>query len=45
MSSSNPVKVSDETWQRLNARKEPGDTFEDVIRRMLDETDAPRLQN
>jgi len=24
-------------WQRLNARKEPGDSFEDVLVRLLDE--------
>lgn len=31
----NQIKVSDDTWRRLNARKEPGDTFEDVIQRLL----------
>ncbi|WP_285265953.1 antitoxin VapB family protein [Halobacterium salinarum] len=34
---SHPVKVSEETWRDLNARKHPGDSFEDVIRRLLDE--------
>ena len=29
------VRVSKETWQRLNAHKEPGDSFNDVIDRLL----------
>jgi len=31
------VRVSQETWQELNSRKRPGDTFEDVIRRLLED--------
>lgn len=27
------IRVSEDTWKRLNKRKEPGDTFDDVIRR------------
>ena len=42
---SHPVKVSLETWQDLNSRKEPGDTFEDVIRDLLEENDAARSSN
>lgn len=39
MSDSRPrLNVSAETWRRLNARKEPGDTFEDVIERLLEAT-------
>ena len=34
------VKVSADTWKRLNQRKEPGDTFDDVISKLLDESDA-----
>ena len=34
------VRVTEETWKRLNARKGPGDSFEDVIRTMLDELEA-----
>ena len=34
------VKVSPETWQRLNARKRPGDTFDDVVQRLLADEDA-----
>lgn len=30
-----PVKVSEETWRELNAMKFPGDTFEDVIARLV----------
>jgi predicted CopG family antitoxin len=35
------VRVSKETWQDLNARKEPTDSFNDVIRRLLDEVNDP----
>ncbi|MDL0133556.1 DUF7557 family protein [Halobacterium salinarum] len=35
----NHIRVSDETWKRLNRRKEPGDSFEEVITRLLDETE------
>ena len=30
------IQVRNETWQELNARKQPGDTFDDVIQRLLD---------
>ena len=33
------IRVTGETWKRLNAQKEPGDSFEDVIRRLLDESE------
>jgi hypothetical protein len=34
------IKVSGETWQELNARKrEPGETFNDVVQRLLTEDD------
>jgi len=29
------VRVSKQTWQRLNAQKEPGDSFDDVLDRLL----------
>jgi predicted CopG family antitoxin len=35
----NHVRVTDETWKRLNERKEPGDSFEQVIKRLLEETE------
>lgn len=31
------IKVSESTWKRLNAKKSPGDTFEDVLQRLLDD--------
>jgi len=34
------VKVTPETWRRLNARKRPGDTFDDVVQRLLADEDA-----
>jgi predicted CopG family antitoxin len=30
------VRVSEETWSRLNQRKGPGDSFDDVISEVLD---------
>jgi predicted CopG family antitoxin len=36
------VKLQDETWKRLNARKDPGDTFDDVVTRLLDESEENR---
>jgi len=34
------IQVSKETWKRLNGRKEgPNDTFDDVLQRLLDDTD------
>lgn len=33
------IQLSVETWQRLNSRKLPSDSFEDVIVRLLDEED------
>lgn len=34
------IEVQRETWKELNARKEgPGDSFDDVIRRLLEDTD------
>jgi len=32
------IRVSPENWRRLNAMKEPGDTFNDVVDRLFDET-------
>lgn len=33
------VRVTEETWSELNARKGPGDSFNDVIQRLLEETE------
>jgi len=35
----NHIRVTDETWSELNKRKQPGDSFDDVIQRLLEETD------
>lgn len=32
------IRVTDGTWSELNKRKEPGDSFDDVIVRLLEET-------
>lgn len=34
------IRVTEETWKRLNQRKGPGDSFDDVITRLLDESDG-----
>ena len=34
------IRVSPENWKRLNALKEPGDTFNDVIDRLLEVNDG-----
>jgi len=31
------IRVTEETWKELNSRKEPGDSFEDVIQRLVKE--------
>lgn len=33
------IRVTPENWERLNKRKRPGDTFNDVISRLLNERD------
>jgi len=30
------VRISEDNWRRLNAMKRPGDTFDDVVNRLLD---------
>jgi len=37
MSLDNHIRVSDETYKRLNGRKGQGVTFDDVIRELLDD--------
>lgn len=34
------VTVSHETWKRLQMRKEPGDSFDDVISRLLNKSNG-----
>lgn len=33
------VRVSTETWRRLNALKRPGDDFDDVVERLLEDNE------
>jgi len=35
------IRVSTETWRELNQRKQPGDSFEDVLQRLLSEDQEP----
>lgn len=37
MSESTTIQINKETWRRLNSQKDPGDSFDDVIERLLDE--------
>ena len=30
------IRVTEDTWAALNARKRPGDSFDDVIQRLLE---------
>lgn len=34
------IRVTEETWSELNRRKRPGDSFDDVISRLLEEEHA-----
>ncbi|WP_254768267.1 antitoxin VapB family protein [Salinilacihabitans rarus] len=34
------IRVTEETWKRLNNRKRPGDSFDDVIERLLEDVEA-----
>ena len=31
------IRVSEDTWQQLNSKKKPGDSFEDVVTRLLED--------
>lgn len=33
------VRIKKDTWQRLNARKEPGKSFDDIISELLDQVE------
>lgn len=38
---STTIQISRETWRRLNGRKKgPNETFDDVLERLLDETQS-----
>jgi predicted CopG family antitoxin len=32
------VNVTERTWRRLNARKRPGESFDDVVDRLINDT-------
>jgi len=31
------IRVTEETWRELDVRKQPGDSFDDVLQRLLDD--------
>lgn len=35
MGETTTIQVESDTWRELNGRKEPGETFDDVIQRLL----------
>lgn len=37
---SQQIKVSDERWRTLNAMKYPGETFDDVVERLIENYDG-----
>jgi predicted CopG family antitoxin len=39
------VNVKNETWKRLMLRKEPGDSFDDVIQSLLDDVEDCEDEN
>ncbi|WP_436933719.1 antitoxin VapB family protein [Halovenus marina] len=34
------IRIKRDTWKRLNSRKEPNDSFNDVLERVLDKVEA-----
>ena len=34
------IRVTKETWKELNRRKEPGDSFDDVLQRLIEEREG-----
>lgn len=39
MTGSTQIRISDENWMLLNRMKRPGDDFNDVVSRLLDENE------
>lgn len=37
MSDTTTIQITEETWRELNMRKNPGETFDDVIQRLLED--------
>jgi predicted CopG family antitoxin len=33
------IRVTGETWKKLNQRKEPGESFDDVLQRLIAESE------
>lgn len=40
MSDITTIQITEETWRELNMRKNPGETFDDVIQRLLEDADG-----
>lgn len=38
------IRVSDENWGRLNRRKQPGESFDEVIERVLDQYEQQEVR-
>lgn len=38
------MRVSEETWERLNRRRGPGDTFDEIIEGLLDSDDTAEAE-
>jgi len=46
MANEHHIRVATSTWQSLNARKAPGDDFNDVVTRLLDrDPDTQAVRN
>lgn len=39
MADKTTIEIKTETWRQLNGRKQPGDSFDDVITRLLETSD------
>lgn len=37
---STTIQINEDTWRRLHNRKNPGDSFDDIITYLLDEQEA-----
>jgi len=39
------IRVTEETWLELNRQKRPGDSFDDVLQRLLAEEHEPAAES
>jgi hypothetical protein len=39
------IQINVDVWQRLNSRKQPGDSFNDVLNRLLDSDDSSHSED